>query len=160
MPGKPWRLRARKDFRIIIIELDAGELLLCTQREQIGFIGAGTVQTPGAVGQGLGELHFENAFGLEIIEKALAKARICYEIMLRRHDGLAAEGMPHGIEARDVFAGGSARAGGAGRVLAIDRGAVEGRFVSVTHSGVSMARGTSAACRYFGDVVERQGRSS
>jgi hypothetical protein len=68
------------DFRII--DFDAGGLLLGAEREQIGFIGAGAVQAPRAVGQRLDKLHFDDAFGLQILEESLPETLICDEVML------------------------------------------------------------------------------
>ena len=70
-------------------------------------------------------LLFDDALRFQIIEKALGETAVGDEIILGRDDGLTAESVTHGVEAGDVFALVSARAGRKARVSAIDRGAVE-----------------------------------
>jgi hypothetical protein len=97
---------------------------------------------------------------LQIIEEALAETRVCDEVVLGRHDGLAAEGVFHGIEPRGSFALWSFRARRTAGIFAIDRGAIGDRWIGVTHAGLIVKHGGCGDGCYFLDVVEREGRTS
>src|SRR5207248_236211 len=101
------------------------------------------IQTPGAVGYGLNELDLDDALGLEIIHEAFEEARISIEVGFGGHDRLATEGVAHGIEARNLFTGGSARAGRGARGYTMDLGAGFGELGSIAHSGLSMGLGVA-----------------
>ena len=83
----------------MIFDINARGRRLRSQREQIGFIDTGAVETPGTVGQRLDQLLFDDALRFQIIEKALGETPVCDEIILGRDDRLTAEGVTHGIEA-------------------------------------------------------------
>ena len=61
------------------------------EREEVGLDSSGAVELPGCVGERLGELGFDGAFGLALIQEGLRVALVGGVVLGRQDDGLASQ---------------------------------------------------------------------
>jgi hypothetical protein len=109
------------DFRVSGVDLFG--LFVDAEGKKISFEGGNTVDTPRCIGEGLDQLLFEGAFGLEIVKEALGVGLVGGVVFRREDDDVAGESMAEGVEGGALFAGGGAGAGGALGVGAVGFGA-------------------------------------
>lgn len=92
--------------------------------EQVGFEEWDAVETPGGVGEFVGELGFGGGGGLEFVEEPEAVKLVGGGVLGGQDGGAAGEAVGEGVKGGMLFAGGGAGAGGkegVGAVRAIAR---------------------------------------
>ena len=100
-----------------------GEGVGGTCGQEFGFEGGDAVEAPGGGGEGVDELFFESAEGLEVGEEALEVELELGGVLGGQEGGTAGEAMAEGVEGRAEFAGVGAGAGGELGVEAVGGGA-------------------------------------
>jgi len=71
------------------------------------------------VGEGLGELRFEDAFGLEVADKGAGEGEILLQVFTGEDNDLGGEAVAECVEGGTFFTGVGAGAGGVLRVAAV-----------------------------------------
>src|SRR5208283_3494794 len=96
----------------VILSVDLGLHFDGAQGEQSLLVGAKTVETPGAIDDGLDELALDSGLGLEIVEEVAGEFVMRLAVIGRDDDGLAGEAVAQSVEAGALLALRGARAGG------------------------------------------------
>ncbi len=89
------------------------------QGEDIVFDGFDAVEAPVVVGDAVGELDFEEAFGVEFGEEGGVVLVVGIAVFFGQEGGLAGETVAEAVEAGPGFAGRGGGAGGVGGVFAV-----------------------------------------
>jgi hypothetical protein len=110
--------------------VDVVGLFVDAERKEVSFESGDAIDTPGCVGEGLHELLFERALGLEIVEEALGVVCIGGVVLGGKDDDVAGESMAECVEGGALFAGRGAGAGGVLGVGPIDIGTIDAGAVA------------------------------
>jgi hypothetical protein len=94
--------------------------------EQLGFQKRDAVETPGGVGEFLGELGFGGRGGLIFVEELAAMELVSGGVLRGEDRGAAGEAVGEGVAGGALFTGGGAGSGGVESVGPISGGAVGG----------------------------------
>ena len=86
-----------------MFDFDGLDVAVQAHGEQVVLESFGAIEAPGVVGEGLGELEFECAYGFEVVLQFMGEAKIFGEIFAGHDDDLPGEPMTQGVEGRYFF---------------------------------------------------------